>query len=41
MFGAIPIAFIVGSIAHSVQAFIVTFAVAVAIAIVLNRTVLR
>ena len=41
IFGWIPVAFIVGSIAHSVNAFIVTMAIGLVVSVVLRFTVLR
>jgi hypothetical protein len=41
MFGWIPVAFIVGSVAHSEGAFIVTIAIGLVVSVLLRFTVLR
>ena len=41
MFGWIPVAYVMGSIAGSVNVFIVTMAVGLAVSLVLRFTVLR
>jgi hypothetical protein len=41
VFGAIPIALLVGLVLHSADAFVVVMAVAVVVGVVLRLTVLR